>query len=33
MTTLIVAKPSLPLERQLLRFKRKGEDPLVWTMH
>ena len=27
MTTIIVAKTSLPLERQLLRFKRRGEDP------
>ena len=27
MTTLMVAKTSLLLERQLLRFKRKGEDP------
>jgi hypothetical protein len=27
MTTSIVAKTSLPLERQLLHFKRRGEDP------
>ena len=25
MTTLIVAKPSLPLEKQLLHFKRRGK--------